>query len=154
MPGPAAGLAMIGLGSLMSGIAGIKSNLDQASAERANAAFFMEQARFAEIAGERAEFLLRAEANRVRGQQISTFAKAGVDLSGSALSVLADTANREERESLAIRRETELNVKMAMLRAQSSQELADSLSSFTNNALQFGASILSGGARAYQAGAL
>src|SRR5690606_24620807 len=100
MPGPAAGLAMIGLGSLIQGVSGIKSNLAKASVERANAAFFMEQARFAEIAGERAEFLLRAEANRVRGQQISAFAKAGVDLSGSALSVLADTANREARESV------------------------------------------------------
>lgn len=137
------GAIMMGAGGVASAVGGIKSNLDAAKAERENAKFYAEQAGFAMEAGRRTEETFLRETANFMGNQVSAFAKAGVDASGSVLSVIADTEEKARQEVAAIRTERDLNVKTAMNRQRNSAKNADRYSGFWNNALPAAGTLLS-----------
>jgi len=122
--------ALIG-GAVVKGVIGVigkrKAKGRQAEAERANASFLREQAEFAEISGKRELNIFERQSDRVIGAQQSAFAKAGVDLSGSALAVLAESKQQAAEEKGAIRRESEFRVRLANLRAQEAEGAAGRL---------------------------
>lgn len=143
------GIAALGTGAQVMGQ--IKANKGAAEAEKQNAAFYAEQAKFAQAAGERAEDIFKRETNEFLGNQTSAFAKAGVDLSGSALVALMDTHEKAKAEIGAIRTERDLNVKTAKLRGQAAIQNADRYTNFWNNALPATGTILTNAAHTYGA---
>jgi hypothetical protein len=134
----AAGIAMNVYGQL-------KSNADKASAEAANASFYREQAAFAQEAGDRAAAIADRKNKRVLGEEVGAFAKGNVDIgSGSALDVLAEQRTIAIEEQFAIKREADMNVRLANLRANASMDAANAYRDPTNNALQAAGTILTG----------
>ena len=113
----------------------VKANSAQAEAERSNAAFYQEQAEFAREAGDRTLKIFEDQAAEFFGKQKTSFAKAGVDISGSPLLALADTQRRAYEEGTALKEDTRMKVREAYLKAGASSDTADRLSSFTTNGL-------------------
>lgn len=111
-----------------------KANQDQADAEEKNASFFREQAEFARFAGERSELIFNRETMVLFSQQESAFAKAGVDSESSSL-FSAKQALYRSQELNAIREETKMNERLALLRAESAEATAEGLRDPLNNAL-------------------
>ena len=109
------------------------ANEAQAEAEARNAAFFEEQAKFFEDATDRELAIFETESDMIIGGQLATFARAGIDISGSALGVIAQTKEQQSREKSAIKAEGEMNVKLARLKAQDASAVADTLSSSSYN---------------------
>jgi hypothetical protein len=133
---------MLAGGTLLSAYGNIKANTDQADEERKNADYYREQAAFAKKAGERQEAIFRDESEQFYKNQAGLFARNGVAMDET---VLGDTI-RKTREGIdAIRAETDANVRLALLRGQASDDKAGRLSSFGNNLLQAGGTILTGG---------
>lgn len=100
----------------------VYGDIQQANAENANQQFYGEQAEFAQKAGDRAEYLINQKENDIISQQLSSFAKAGVQVQGSALQILGETARRAESERQAARTESDFNVRLARLRQQASAD--------------------------------
>jgi hypothetical protein len=139
------GLGAMAAGGVVRGIGQWAANQDQADAERKNAAYYDEQAAFAEASWKREREIYQREGQLAVGAQMSAFAKAGVDMQGSPLLAQFDTLKKIDDELAAIDAEGAMNVRLARLRSKNSREYADSLSSFRNNALQFGGTILGTG---------
>ena len=112
-----------------------KANKAQADAERQNASFYKEQADFAEAALGRELAIYEEQTQEFRAGQIAGYGTSGVDLSGSPLLVLATTTARAEGEKDAMRANTAMQFREAMLKAGASLEQANRLGSFANNAL-------------------
>jgi hypothetical protein len=129
------GAIIMGAGAAIDGVGTIVGNNAAAKAERQNQAFYDEQAVFAQEAGKRNEEIFLRSTSEFLGNQTSAFAKAGVDVSGSALMVLADTKQKARDEVTAIQKEAELNVRTAQLRGEASAANADRYTNFWNNAL-------------------
>ncbi len=134
---------LIGVGLVMRGIGQLKANTDQAAAEEANADFYREQGEFARATGERQSEVFDRETSSLMGQIGSAYAKAGTDV-GSNAGILAVNLLYRQQESFAIKKETEMNVRLAMLRAQNSQDNARNLRDPVTNILQFGGAVLQG----------
>lgn len=149
MAAVAAGAAIVGAGISIYGQ--VKGNQAQASAERANARFYQEQADFAEKAGDRELDIYKDQAAEFFGQQKSGFARAGVELQGSPLLALADSISRQQREEEAIQMDTAAKVREANLKGGLANKTAASLSNFANNALPASGTLLTAGAQAYGA---
>lgn len=94
------------------------------AANRANAAFFREQAKFAEFAKQKNIKRFRRESDIFFGDNISRFAKAGVSLSGSPLITLAMDKVLAEEEVDSIIKEGNFNVRLARLRADQADAAA------------------------------
>jgi len=120
--------AIIG-GAVLQTIGQQQQNRAQAEAERQNALFFEEQAKFIEIAGSRELSIFNTEASQLFGDQVSTFARAGVDISGSALQTLAATKTRMRSERQAIETNTKFRASLARMRGASASRNADFLGS-------------------------
>jgi coproporphyrinogen III oxidase-like Fe-S oxidoreductase len=146
MSGIEVGALVMGVGALVETIGGVKSNTDEAESERANSAFYLEQAQFAKDSATREEAIFTDQAERFKKNQAGLFARNGVSMTGSKIAMLADTDKRIRDEIEAIRREGEMNVKTATLRANASKRNADRLSDPWNNIMQSGGKLLSGGA--------
>ncbi len=117
-----AGGAAIGFaGNLMEVSAQASADAAAASAEDRNAAFAMEAAEFEKESSEREQEIFRREAELQFGEQVSAFAKGGVDLSGSPLLVLADSKRVAGTELSAIKREGEFRIRRALLQARESR---------------------------------
>lgn len=135
---------LAGIGTALNIFGGLKSRADSAAAQRRNAEVLFEQADFLEQAGEREAGIFSRQLSRVEGAQISHFAKAGVDLSGSAMTRLAFNLEQGENELEAIKENTSMQVKLARLRAESSLRGAEASSDITGNILSAGGSLLTG----------
>lgn len=120
-----------------------QANLAQAQAERDNAAWLMEQAQFAQEAGEREALILQNEGKQLLGEQAGTFLANGVELTGSALDVLDTTRNQIGLELDAIKRNTQMQVREATLKAASANFTSAQLSSPMNNLLQASGTVAS-----------
>lgn len=135
----AASTATILLGTLAAAGTGVsiygnvKANQTQAQAERANAAFLQEQARFAKEATLRELSIFRDTARDVLSEQVSAFGASGSDLSGSPMLVLAKTEARRVKEEAAIIEDGRMKEREAYLKAGASIEQADRLSSWEAN---------------------
>jgi hypothetical protein len=132
---------LIGAGLVMRGIGQFKANMDQANAEDANASFYREQAEFARIAGERSADIFNRETKQLMGEIGSAYAKAGVDTTAVS-GALAVSLLYRQQEEIAIKREADLNVRLAMLRANNSAKNASNLRDPLTNILQLGGSTL------------
>ena len=128
----------------------IRNKANRRSAQ-ANADFFNEQAELADISGKREEILFRRESEQLEGAQIGAFAKAGVDLSGSPLLVLAHSSKLANEEILAIRENRSKRVRAAKIRAEDAQANADLFGSAGFNFLTIGGTILGGAGSAIAA---
>jgi hypothetical protein len=117
------GWAVLGAGLLMGSIGKMKADAAQAEAERANARYYREQAAYMQEAGDRKQDLFNYDTKVLTGDQLSAFAKAGVDVSSSA-NWMAEAIYQRDQESLAIGKERDFNVRLANLRAQQSEQTA------------------------------
>lgn len=124
--------ALLAAGTIIQGMGQMRANRAQAGSERANAEFYREQARFAREAGDRARMIFDRESDVLFGEQKSALAKAGID-SLSSSKFMAEQILFREQESYAIKKEADLNVRLASLRAEASDRAADQLGDpFTN----------------------
>lgn len=135
-------MALMAAGTALQMYGTFQANIAQARAERQNRDFYNQQAEFAQEATFREAELSRRNYARARGLQLSAFAKGGVDISGSAASVIAGTFAKEIEEQTAIKRKGDLDYRLARLRGAQSAEKADTLESFGYNFLQGGGSLL------------
>lgn len=136
--------ALIAAGTFTQILGRYGANLQQALAERANAKFYAEQAQFARLAAERAERVAEFDYTHKIGEQISTYAGAGVDMSGSAEVTVGATVANAVNEIMALRAKGKLDVALATMRSQQAAQTASTLESPGYNLLQGGASLLTG----------
>lgn len=129
------GMALMGAGAVLKTIGQIKANNDQAEAELKNASFYREQAAYAREVGDRQKNLFDDASQVLYGEQLSGFAKAGVDTSSSSFFMAKQMLSRQQ-ESHAITREADMNVRIASLRADQAKQTADALTDPTNQFLQ------------------
>lgn len=135
MPIPFIFAAAAGIGAATKIYGSIKANQAQAEAERANALFYEEQAQFARESTFRSLEIYQDEAEDFRGKQIGAIAAGGLQMTGSALAILADTELKKVRESDAIIRDGKFKEREAFLKAGASIEQAERLSGFVANVL-------------------
>lgn len=136
-------IGLMGAGLLLKGYGNYMANMEQGEAEKRNASFYREQAEFARKSGERQQEIFDRQSKVLYGEQLSAFAKSGVDTSASSLFLAKEVFYRQQ-ESYAIKQEADMNVRLSMLRADQAQRNADSLQDGTNNLLQFAGSAASG----------
>ena len=94
--------AAIGVGTLIQAHGKRKASKAQAAAEKKNQAFLRLQADATEKTARREAELFERQGEELIGQQTSLFAKAGVDMSGSALLKISETQKRLKSEVRAI----------------------------------------------------
>lgn len=138
---------IIGAGALTGGAGNLIANLDQADAEERNARWLDEQAKFAQKAGDLDYARRSDELREFKGSQITAMAGSGFSFEAEEGRALAETDRRIERELGAIRAQTDINVREALLRGADARTKAGRLRSFGLNALQFGGSVLGGAGR-------
>lgn len=129
--------ALIGMGMQLAGT--LMANYSQAKSELRNAKFFQEQADFAREAMFRQEDIANSNYAKLTGVQLSAYAKGGVDISGSAASVISSTMARRVEEITAIRRKGEIEYKLAYMRGRDASDKAAQLQDPFYNLLQIGA---------------
>lgn len=123
--GPAS-MAFMGAGLALNAYGNYMADLAQADAEAQNAGFYREQAAFAREAGDRQQLIFDRESKVLFGEQLSGFAKAGIDTSESS-NFMAQQIFFRSQESFAIERETDMNVRLASLRADQADKTAKDL---------------------------
>lgn len=131
------GSALMGFGMFMQGMGRATADWGQAEAERANAGWFREQANFAAEAGKRKLSIFQDQSKILQGDQLSAFAKAGIDTSASAW-FIANTTLQRDKEYGAIKAETDFNVRQAQLRASEADKTAQRLDSSGNTNMWIG----------------
>lgn len=121
------------------------ANSMKAEQELLNAKWYDEQANFAAESMYRA--LKRTEVNYAQqyGSQVSAYAKGGVDVgSGSALAMISNTLASSYAELAAVKKEGEMNIKLARSRGNLARQEGNMLGSFGFNALQGAGTVLGG----------
>ena len=101
----------------------LKANEAEADAQRQNAAFFREQQKLSQAATRREVDIFERESDAFFGSQVSAYAKAGVDLSGSILQSLTQSKQSIKSERSAIIEQGKLKANLAGMRAD--QALAE-----------------------------
>jgi hypothetical protein len=91
-----------GVGTAAQLLGGAQARRDQRRAARQNAAELARQARLEREAAKREAKNFRRESEIVFADKVSSFAKAGVDLSGSVLQVLAQTQQQAAEDARMI----------------------------------------------------
>jgi hypothetical protein len=137
-------LMIIGTGVQMYGQ--YKADKAQAKAEEENGKFLREQEKLAKKATARELDIFDYESKQLSQNQMSAFARAGVDISGSPLAVMAETRLQQMKERAAIETEGTFNARLARLRSDSSMQAARDIRGTMG--LRAGASLLTGGANA------
>lgn len=127
--------AVVAVGTGLQLYSQYKGNLDRAGAERKNAQFYGEQAGYIEEVGARKLKLLATDQKKFIGRQRSMFAAAGIDFSGSALDVAISTQVSQAEELRAMARQTEVEARLARMKAEASNSAADAYADPTNNLL-------------------
>jgi hypothetical protein len=121
------GKAFSGIASLISAYGKYSSLTDKSKAEAENADFYTQEATFAAEAGERRKMIFNNSSQVLYGEQLSGFAKAGVDISQSSRFMANQMLQRNQGE-WAITQDEAKDVKLAQLRAdaanQNSKDLA------------------------------
>lgn len=116
-------------GSILSGVGEAQADNAEAVAELENASFFREQERFTIEAAKREEDIFKDEADDLTGAQVSSFAKAGIELQGSPMMKLAKTQGKIDAEISAIRKERDFRTKLLRRQADDAKSRAFELSS-------------------------
>lgn len=130
------GAAGIVMGGGLQMYGNYRANQAEADALEKNAQFLESQAKLTVEASKREHAIFSDESDQFFGSQVNAFAKAGVDPSGSALSVMATTQRQIAQEGASIlatgRRQSELS----LLKAQQARDEANRLGSFETTFLQ------------------
>ena len=149
-PFVAAGL--MGAGLVVRAIGRDRANQAEAEIEAQNAAFYREQAQFAEDSGRRAQLLFERDSIVLFGEQASGLANAGIGASTSSLFMAQQELFRDV-ESRAIRADADMNVRLATLRAGMSDQKINQLNDSSTqimgvlgDALSIGSSLAAQGA--------
>ncbi len=146
-----AAAVMMVAGAGMQIVGNFQANAAEAEAERANAAFYREQALLSMKAAEREERLFERESQQFFGSQVNAFAKGGVDMSGSALLKLAGTKQEMANESFNILETGKRNMNLALLRSSQAESNARRLRSVEYNLIQAAGPALSAAGGAMKA---
>lgn len=142
--GPGVGTAMKGVGVGLQVYSQYQADKAEAEAELENALWLDEQAAFAQEAAEREATIFGRESEMLIGEQVGGFAKAGVEMSGSALDVIGESKALANMELEAIIKAGEFKVREATLKAGASRKRAEQLSDPTSQLLKAGGTILTG----------
>ncbi len=121
--------AMMLAGAAVSLFGQAQSRSAQKRAERANAAYYREQAALAESQKRRSADIYQRQSADFLGEQKSLIAKSGVAFSGSVLSKVLTSTYAAEKEYSAILKDGDMNVKLAGMRANSAEKNARFLGS-------------------------
>lgn len=124
-----------------------QENKANRKAARQNAEFYRLQKLQIEKATARKKQIFKKESEMFLGDQLSSYVRAGVDISGSALLNLAQTKREQGQELFAIEQEGQLNSQLAGIRASQSDAQAKYLGSDSLKFLQIGGGLLGAGAR-------
>lgn len=136
-------LTAIMIGGTVLNIAGqYEANLAQAKRELINARFYKEQASLINLAGERRAYIAKREYANKYSQQVSAAAGSGVDIGGSVANTIAQTLADRVLELEAIKKDTEIQMKMAYLRSDEASTTAGTLSSARYNIMQGAGTLL------------
>lgn len=122
---------------LIGGAAKVRANREEARILSSNAERFEEMAQAAEINSSRKSRLTSMQGMELAQEQVGGFAKAGVDLSGSALNKLAQTRTRLADELFAIRLQGQNDARVSRDRANQALREANRLESTESTFLTF-----------------
>ena len=117
------GLILTGAGLIMKDKARQEAADAQEQEEMLNAAFYREQAQYAEEAGKRAQNIFANETVLLLGEQESGLSHAGIGQT-TASTFLAKESLFRQQESYALQRETDMNARLSYLRADQSTRRA------------------------------
>lgn len=118
-----AGSAFFAVGSFVQAYGKYHSLMAQSQAEQDNAAYYREQADYAQQAGAREHTIYEHESKILYGEQLSGFAKAGISSSNSSFFMASQMLQRSQGLN-AIDKETQQNSQLASLRAQEADRVA------------------------------
>lgn len=142
------GAIALGVGTMMKYYGQTKADQAEAASSEKNASYYREQADYARKTGERDQMIFDRESVVLHGDQVSAFAKNGVDVTAGA-GFIAQQMFYRQNESEAIKAEADFNVRLAMLKADQAQGNADYLNSserkwtnFLGGALSMGGSMV------------
>lgn len=119
----AIGGALLGFGTIIQAVGNYENYQNQAANDHANASFYREQAKFAAEAGREKLQAFDNESLVLAGNQGSAFAKAGVDMSSQA-NFIGNQALMRQREAYSIKSESDMNVRLANMRADNADRAA------------------------------
>lgn len=136
-------VAVAGAGIIISTVGKLNANAAQADQDAKNAEYYREEAQFAQDQGDRKRLLFDRDTDLLHGQQESGFAKAGVDTTSSTY-FLAQQLTFRQQESSAITKETDMNVRLATLRANGADAQASNLTSSTTQGLVVAGAVAEG----------
>lgn len=122
------GAIALGVGTMMKYYGQTKADQAEARSHEMNASYYREQSDYARKTGEREQMVFDRESIVLHGDQVSAFAKSGVDVTAGA-GFIAQQMFYRQQESEAIKAEADFNVRLAMLKADQSQASADYLNS-------------------------
>jgi len=145
-------IALMAAGTALQIVGNYQSNISQSRAELQNARFYKEQADFASASMFRSIYLTERRFEAAKGAQISAYAKGGVDLSGSAAAMIADTVSSKIEEVNAVRLKGKMEVNLALMRSKQAQTTGEALADPMNNMIQAGSILLSNMSRAADSG--
>lgn len=104
-----------------------QANRAERRAHEQNALFLQKQKRWAEEALEANLGIFDRQSKAFLGRQAVGIAKAGVNMSGSALQLVVQTKGAMDRERLSMLKSGQRNIELAGMKAQQSREAADRL---------------------------
>jgi hypothetical protein len=114
----------------------VQANMQEAQAEKQNAAFYKEQADLSLKISKKDQQIFEKESDQFFGSQVSAFAKAGVDISGSALLKLVDTKLQTSNESAQIVSNGKRQAQSYLFASNQASSRAKRLGSLEHNLLQ------------------
>jgi hypothetical protein len=131
---PIVAAGLMGAGLVVRAIGRDKANRAEADIEVQNAAFYREQAKFAEDSGRRSQLLFDRDSVVLFGEQQSGLANAGVG-AGFSSQFMGQQELYRDAESNAIKAEADMNVRLATLRAGLSDQKVNQLRSRSGQVL-------------------
>lgn len=128
---------MIG-GAVLQGVGTLMANSDEAKAHRANAEHAEKMAEYNQLVGDREEEMFRTELQTVLDGQEAATVKSGIDMSGSALVLMADTLSKGQEQIDDIKLKTKMNVDDAKFQASQSRSAAKAATDPLKTVVQLG----------------
>jgi len=132
------GTAVSAVGAIGSGMASRDAAQYQAAVDRNNVVIANQARRDALERGAEAELAQRRKTSDAIGRQRAAFGASGIEIGGSALDVLGDTAQFGELDALTVRNNAEREAAGYAARAQSAQQNAMLNDNKASNALASG----------------
>lgn len=139
--------ALSAASSVVGAAGAVSSSQAQANAAEANAEIAAENARLERRRAAREERLFRRRLSSLKGEQRAGFAKAGIQLEGSPLLIVEETAREGEREARAIREGGE--VASRRFRKEAAVDRTQARSTRQTGAIRSGKTLLGGASKVF-----